>query len=154
MKLLQDPNQDPNKEMMKGALVPSLIVGVIALAISTWVKGSSGLNGALLAQLVVLIFFLVNIGVASVTKNADPIATMALAMFSYFSKILLLGAMMFVIGKFTNDSDINRMSFGLSAIALTFAWLGGEIRAYLKLRLHLPLPDSRPASLPSHSEDK
>lgn len=135
---------------MKGALVPSLIVGVIALAISTWVKGSSGLNGALLAQLVVLIFFLVNIGVASVTKNADPIATMALAMFSYFSKILLLGAMMFVIGKFTNDSDINRMSFGLSAIALTFAWLGGEIRAYLKLRLHLPLPDS----LPSHSEDK
>lgn len=135
---------------MKGALVPSLIVGVIALAISTWVKGSSGLNGALLAQLVVLIFFLVNIGVASVTKNADPITTMALAMFSYFSKILLLGAMMFVIGKFTNDSDINRMSFGLSAIALTFAWLGGEIRAYLKLRLHLPLPDS----LPSHSEDK
>lgn len=135
---------------MKGALVPSLIVGVIALAISTWVKGSSGLNGALLAQLVVLIFFLVNIGVARVTKNADPIATMALAMFSYFSKILLLGAMMFVIGKFTNDSDINRMSFGLSAIALTFAWLGGEIRAYLKLRLHLPLPDS----LPSHSEDK
>ncbi|MFM7860893.1 MAG: hypothetical protein ACKO8C_05755, partial [Candidatus Nanopelagicaceae bacterium] len=111
---------------------------------------SSGLNGALLAQLVVLIFFLVNIGLASVTKNADPIATMALAMFSYFSKILLLGAMMFVIGKFTNDSDINRMSFGLSAIALTFAWLGGEIRAYLKLRLHLPLPDS----LPSHSEDK
>lgn len=135
---------------MKGALVPSLIVGVITLAISTWVKGSSGLNGALLAQLVVLIFFLVNIGVARVTKNADPIATMALAMFSYFSKILLLGAMMFVIGKFTNDSDINRMSFGLSAIALTFAWLGGEIRAYLKLRLHLPLPDS----LPSHSEDK
>ena len=139
---------------MKGALVPSLIVGIIALIISTWVKGSSGLYGALLAQLVVLVFFLVNIGVASVTKNADPIATMALAMFSYFSKILLLGAMMFAIGKFTNDADINRMSFGLSAIALTFAWLGGEIRAYLKLRLHLPLPASIPSSLPRPEEDK
>ena len=80
---------------MKGALVPSLVVGIIALIISTSVKGSSGLYGALLAQLVVLVFFLVNIAVASVTKNADPIATMALAMFSYFSKILLLGAMMF-----------------------------------------------------------
>jgi hypothetical protein len=32
------------------------------------------------------------------------------------------------------------MAFGLTAIALTFAWLGGEIRAYLKLKLHLPLP--------------
>ena len=134
---------------MKGALVPSLVVGVIALIIATWVKGSSGLYGALLAQLVVLVFFLVNIAVTSVTKNSDPIATMALAMFSYFSKILLLGAMMFLIGKFTNDSDINRMSFGLSAIALTFAWLGGEIRAYLKLRLHLPLPASSPSSTPS-----
>lgn len=143
---------------MKGALVPSLVVGVIELIIATWVKGSSGLYGALLAQLVVLVFFLVNIAVASVTKNADPIATMALAMFSYFSKILLLGAMMFLIGKFTNDSDINRMSFGLSAIALTFAWLGGEIRAYLKLRLHLPLPastqSSLPASIPRPEEDK
>ena len=131
---------------MKGALIPSLVVGVIAVIISTWVKGSSGLYGALLAQLVVLVFFLVNIGVASITKNADPISTMALAMFSYFSKILILGAMMIAIGKFTDDSDINRMSFGFSAIALTFAWLGGEIRAYLKLRLHLPLP--------TRSEDK
>ena len=128
--------------MMKGALKPSLVIGVLGLIISTWLQGSAGLYGALLAQLVVLVFFLVNIAVASMTKNVDPIATMALAMFSYFSKILILGAMMFVIGKFTNNEDINRMSFGLTAIALTFAWLGGEIRAYLKLKLHLPLPNT------------
>ena len=126
--------------MLKGALIPSLVVGIIALVISTLIKGSAGLYGALLAQVVVLVFFLINIAVAAITKNVDPIATMALAMFSYFSKILILGAMMFFIGKFTNNSDINRMSFGLSAIALTFAWLGGEVRAYLKLRVHLPLP--------------
>lgn len=133
-------DKDPNIEMMKGALAPSLIVGVLALIIATWVKGASGLYGALLAQLVVLVFFMVNIGVAKLTKNVDPIATMAFAMFSYFSKILILGAMMLVISKFTNDANINRMSFGLTAIALTFAWLGGEIRAYLRLKLHLPLP--------------
>lgn len=125
---------------MKGALKPSLVVGLLGLIISTWLQGSAGLYGAMLAQLVVLVFFLVNIGVASMTKNVDPIATMAFAMFSYFSKILILGAMMFAIGKFTDNADINRMSFGLTAIALTFAWLGGEIRAYLKLKLHLPLP--------------
>ena len=125
---------------MKGALKPSLVVGLLGLIISTWLQGSAGLYGAMLAQSVVLVFFLVNIGVASMTKNVDPIATMAFAMFSYFSKILILGAMMFAIGKFTDNADINRMSFGLTAIALTFAWLGGEIRAYLKLKLHLPLP--------------
>lgn len=125
---------------MKGALKPSLVVGILGLVISTWKSGSAGLYGALLAQLVVLVFFLVNIGVASMTKNVDPIATMAFAMFSYFSKILILGAMMLVISKFTNNEDINRLAFGLTAIALTFAWLGGEVRAYLKLKLHLPLP--------------
>lgn len=125
---------------MKGALKPSLVVGILGLVISTWKSGSAGLYGALLAQLVVLVFFLVNIGVASLTKNVDPIATMAFAMFSYFSKILILGAMMLVISKFTNNEDINRLAFGLTAIALTFAWLGGEVRAYLKLKLHLPLP--------------
>lgn len=125
---------------MQGALVPSFVVGILGLIISTLVQGRAGLFGALLAQLVVLVFFLVNIAVALMTKSIDPIATMALAMFSYFSKILILGAMMFAIGKFTDNSDINRMSFGLTAIALTFAWLGGEIRAYLKLKLHLPLP--------------
>ena len=135
-------DKDPNVAMMKGALKPSLAIGVLGLIVSTWVKGSAGLYGALLAQLVVLVFFLVNIAVASMTKNVDPIATMAFAMFSYFSKILILGAMMFAIGKFTDDADINRMSFGLTAIALTFAWLVGEIRAYLKLKLHLPLPNT------------
>ena len=135
-------NQDPNVIMMKGALKPSLVVGILGLIISTWLQGSAGLFGALLAQLVVLVFFLVNIGVASMTKSTDPIATMALAMFSYFSKILILGAMMFAIGKFTDDEEIHRMSFGITAIALTFAWLGGEIRAYLKLKLHLPLPQN------------
>ena len=139
-------DKDPNVIMMKGALKPSLIVGLLGLIISTWRTGSAGLYGALLAQAVVLVFFLVNIGVARMTKNVDPIATMALAMFSYFSKILILGAMMLVIGKFTNNQDINRLSFGLTAIALTFAWLGGEIRAYIKLKLHLPLP-----SLPNNS---
>ena len=133
-------DKDPNLQMLKGALAPSLVVGVLALIIATWIKGSAGLYGALLAQLVVLVFFLVTIGTARLTKNADPIATMALAMFSYFSKILILGAMMFLIGKFTDNNVINRMSFGLSAIALTFAWLGGEVRAYLRLKLHLPLP--------------
>lgn len=139
-KLVKDNNQNANLIMMQGALLPSFIVGILGLIISTLVQGRAGLYGALLAQLVVLVFFLVNIGVALMTKSIDPIATMALAMFSYFSKILILGAMMFAIGKFTNNSDINRMSFGLTAIALTFAWLGGEIRAYLKLKLHLPLP--------------
>lgn len=133
--------KDSNSEMLKGALIPSLVVGVIALIISTIFKGSAGLYGALLGQVIVIIFFLVSVGVAFMTKEAEPAVTMALALFSYFAKVLLLGAVIFAINMTTNESQVNRLSFGLTAISLTFAWLAGEVRAFLKLKLHLPLPE-------------
>ena len=43
--------------MLRGALVPSLIVGVIAIAISSMFAGLSGFLGGLIAQFVVIIYF-------------------------------------------------------------------------------------------------
>ncbi|MEN9679536.1 MAG: hypothetical protein RLZ57_665 [Actinomycetota bacterium] len=126
--------------MLRGALIPTLIVGLISLGIFTLRNGSSGLLGALFAEVVVILFFLVHILISRVSINLDPMATMALAMFSYFAKVLLMGAALFAISKFTNPETINRTAFGISAIALTFAWLGGEIRAYFKLRVTLDIP--------------
>lgn len=134
-------NQSSNEaQLLRGALVPTFIVGIISIGISTFVKGSSGFFGALLAQAIVLIYFLVHIFISKISRNLDPMSTMALAMFSYFAKFLLLGAFLWALTKYTSRSTIDRTSFGVSAIALTFAWLGGEIASYLKLKTHLPLP--------------
>jgi hypothetical protein len=128
-------------QLLRGALVPTFIVGVIAIGLFGFVKGLSGLYGALLAQAVVLIYFLVHIFISKISRNLDPMSTMALAMFSYFAKFLLLGAFLWALTKYTSRTSIDRTSFGVSAIALTFAWLGGEIASYLKLKTHLPLPN-------------
>ena len=128
--------------MLRGALIPTLVVGIISVGFFTWQKGSSGLLGALLAELVVILFFLVHILVSKISRNLDPMATMAIAMFSYFAKVLLMGAALIAISKFTDPETINRSAFGISAISLTFAWLGGEIRAYFKLRVTLDIPKS------------
>jgi hypothetical protein len=141
-------NQQPRKkpplsneaQLLQGALIPTFIVGVISIIIFSIAKGISGFTGALLAQAVVLIYFLVHIFVSKISRNLDPMSTMALAMFSYFAKFLLLGAFLWVLTKYTSRASIDRTSFGISAIALTFAWLGGEIASYLKLKTHLPLP--------------
>jgi hypothetical protein len=69
-------------------------------------------------------------------------STMALAVFSYFAKLLFLGVFLYLLSAFTSRETINRTSFGATTITLTFAWLGGEIASYMKLRIHLPLPDS------------
>ncbi len=126
--------------LLKGALRPTLIVGAVAIIISTFVQGRSGFTGALLAQAVVFIYFVVHIFISKISRNLDPMSTMALAMFSYFAKFLLLGAFLWALTTYTPRSTIDRTSFGASAIALTFAWLGGEIASYLKLKTHLPLP--------------
>ena len=128
------------RALLRGAMVPTIVVGVISIALSTWLKGSAGLVGALLAQFIVLIFFTANIGVARLSRDLDPVMTMSLAMFSYMAKVILLGVFLWLITTFIPADTCDRKAFALAAVAATFAWLGGEFKAYLGLKLHLQLP--------------
>ena len=128
------------RALLRGAVIPTIVIGVISIGLSTWLKGSAGLVGALLAQFVVVIFFAANIGVARLSRDLDPVMTMSLAMFSYMAKVLLLGVFLWLVTTFVSVDTCDRKAFALSAVAATFAWLGGEIRAYLALKLHLQLP--------------
>ena len=129
--------------LLRGVFVPTLVTSVVALAAATAVKGTNGLLGALLAQFVVVIFFIIHIAVSRLTRNLDPITTMAMALFSYFAKLFGLGLLLWAIAKFTDRATIDRISFGITALALTIAWLWGEIASFMKLRLHLPLPGTK-----------
>jgi ATP synthase protein I len=134
-------NQKSNEsQLLRGAILPTLIVGVIAIAIFSILRGLSGFYGALLAQFIVAIYFVVHILVSRLTRDLDPISTMAMAMTSYFAKLVLLGLFLWALGKFTDREVIDRLSFGISACAITAAWLGGEVASYFKLKTHLPLP--------------
>jgi hypothetical protein len=68
---------------------------------------------------------------------------MSLAMFSYFAKLVALGLFLWALTVFTSEESIDRLIFGLSAVAATLTWLGGEVASFLKLKTHLPLPDER-----------
>jgi ATP synthase protein I len=134
-------NESSNEsKLLRGAFVPTLIVSLIAIATCALIQGKSGFLGALLAQFVVIIFFVIHIAVSRMTRNLDPISTMAMALFSYFAKLFALGALLWAISKYTDRATVNRTAFGITAVALTIAWLWGEIASYMKLRLHLPLP--------------
>ncbi len=132
--------QSSENAMLKGALLPTVVVGIICIAIFSVVKGLHGFYGALVAQVVVVIFFLVHLLISRLSRNLDPMATMALAMFSYFAKVMVMGAFLLILTKFTSREVIDRTAFGLTALVLTAAWLGGEIKSYLSLKIHLPLP--------------
>ena len=129
------------RAMLRGALIPTAIVGVVALVASTIAKSGAGFFGALLAQVIVLIFFAAHLVVARITRDADPMTTMALAMASYFVKLFIFGGFLLLVTRLVPVENCDRTTFGISAICATFAWLGGEIATYLKLKTHLQLPE-------------
>ena len=133
----------PSNEMqlLRGAVVPTAITGVVSVVVSSAIAGLPGFYGAFLAQFIVVIFFAVTLWVSKLSKNLDPLSTMGLALFSYTTKLLLVGVFLWVLTKYTNRETINRTSFGVAAILLSLSWLGGEIASYMKLRIHLPLPN-------------
>ena len=128
--------------LWKGALIPSALVAVLCVAGSSLLRHTSGLWGALMASATVIIFFSIHLIINSISKNLDPIATMTLAMFSYFAKVLVMGAFLVIVTRTTTPAAVDRPAFAVTALAITAAWLGGEIRAFLKLRLGLPLPSA------------
>jgi len=133
-------NKSNESQLLRGAVRPTLIVGAIAIALFSVFRGLSGFYGALLAQFIVAIYFVVHILVSRLTRNLDPISTMAMALFSYFAKLFFLGLFLWALANYTDRDVIDRLSFGVAACALTVAWLGGEVASYLKLKTHLPLP--------------
>ena len=107
------------------------------------IKGASGLWGALLASATVILYFSVHLIISRISTNLDPMATMALAMFSYFAKVILMGALLLVVTKTTSPETVDRPTFAIAALSITAAWLAGEIRAFVKLRFQLPLPQTK-----------
>lgn len=132
------------RAMLKGALLPTVILAVFSVSASSYIWGLSGAVGSLLAQFIVIIFFASNLAVARLTRDLDPSAVMAAAMVSYVAKVILLGLFLGLVTTFISEDICNRTAFGLSAVGATFTWLGGEIYAFLKLKLHLQLPPSSP----------
>ncbi len=126
--------------LWKGAILPASVIAILLVIIMSVINGRSGLLGALLASITVIIFFSIHLLVARVSRNLDPMATMALAMFSYFAKVIFMGVFLLLVTKFTDRSTVDRTSFAICAILITMAWLFGEIRSFLKLRVNLPLP--------------
>ena len=134
--------QSSETNLWRGALIPAISVALISIIAGVFIRGASGLWGSLLASATVILYFSVHLLISKISVNLDPMATMALAMFSYFAKVILMGALLLVVTKTTSPETVDRPTFAIAALSITAAWLAGEIRAFVKLRFQLPLPQT------------
>ncbi len=129
-----------NANIWKGPLWPASIVSLVMLVGNSIWNHLAGFFGSALACTIVVVFLSVRLFIGRISRDMEPVVTMGLAMFSYFIKVLFLGVILFLVTKYSAPETVSRSSFAISAVSIIFAWMGGEIRAFLKLRLHLPLP--------------
>jgi hypothetical protein len=130
-----------NKQKLgRSAIFLATIAAALSLVVVTVFNGRSGFLGGLLASITVIIFFSVQLLVARISRDLDPTLTMLLAMISYFTKVILMGVFLVLIGRFTDRSTVDRTSFAISALVITMIWLATEIRSFTKIRFQMPLP--------------
>lgn len=146
--------QNSEVGLWRGALIPAVSVAGASIILGLLIRGSSGLWGAVVASATVIIYFSVHLAIAAISNNLDPIATMALAMLSYCAKIVLMGLLLVVVTRTTSPDSVDRPTFAVAALSITAAWLIGEIRAFLKLRLSLPLPQTKASNVSPASDLK
>lgn len=139
--------------MLKGALKPALLASLLVIAFGFFIQGSAGLFAGVLASFVVVIFFSVSLFISRLTKNADPITTFSLAMLSYVTKLTLVAALLIAVTRLTDESTVDRRSFGIGALLISGAWLLGEIRAFLKLKLELDISSGKNTKSPDQQPE-
>ena len=150
----QIPQQSSETNLWRGALIPAVTVAAISIIAGSLIRGTSGLWGSMLASATVILYFSVHLLISKISENLDPMATMALAMFSYFAKAILMGALLLIVTRTTSPETVDRPTFAISALLITAAWLGGEIRAFVKLRFQLPLPQTKGSNASSEADFK
>jgi ATP synthase protein I len=125
-----------DKTILRGALLPTLVVGVLAVVVGAVVSGGKGALAAALGTVVVLAFFTVSQLVVGRATNAALM--MNLALLTYVVKILVL---LILIGVLRDASWLDGQVFGLTVVACTLVWTAFEVRAFARLRILYADPD-------------
>ena len=119
------------KAAFRGARVPSVISLSVASLIFGLIKGSKGVFGALVGGSIALAFFAIHLIVSRLTRGADPAYVMALAFVSYFVKVMAL--LLFLV-TFAGTTAFDSTAFAVTTIAVSIAWLTGEVFAYIRFK--------------------
>jgi ATP synthase protein I len=120
--------------MLRGGILPSLAVGVVAIAVFTAVQGSLGAAGAALATALVVVSAASTMLFLRRMAGLDPRVVFLGAMVGYFFKVGLLGVFLVV---FRTADWMSPMAFAITAIVVSLAGTAGEIVAFTRVKTYI-----------------
>jgi ATP synthase protein I len=119
----------PFAAMLRGALVPSVLAGLLTVVVLVAVRGVDALAGALIGLVVAVAFFASGMFLLSrLVRSASPHAFVAVAMAVYLGQVIFL---LLVIIAFKNADWVDGMALGLVVLVVTLVW---QVFAMIALR--------------------
>ena len=123
---------DHDREVLLGAGVPTVVVGVVAVVVGAVAAGAAAALGAALALVVVLVFFGVGQLVVGRAFRTSPQTAMNTALLVYVVDLFLLLGLVVVL---KDATVVDTKAFGLTVVACTLAWTLFQVRALTRLRI-------------------
>ncbi|GAA3118020.1 hypothetical protein [Streptosporangium carneum] len=133
--------QADDVRLLKGAAIPTALVGLVVVLVATLMAGGKGALGAAIGVLVVCVFFTVGLVAVSFASRVSPMAMMTAAVVGYAIKIL---GVMALLKAFESATAFEPKAFGWAAIVCTLAWTVGEMRGFMKLKMLYVEPGGKP----------
>ena len=130
---------DAFAELLRGSVVPTLIVGVIWVVVAAF-SGHTSAWSAALGVLFVLAFFSASLLVMKRTAHLPPTTVMGIVMATYTVKVIVLGVVLFAV---RDATWLNGFAAGVSITVCALVWLFFEMRAYKRLRIFVFPPDDK-----------
>lgn len=126
------PDRDPFAVMLRGAFLPTLAVGPVAVVVAALLGGGRAALGALLGFLVAMAFFALGLFVMrKLDSAADPLRFLASAMAVFLGQLIFL---LMVIVVLQRASWLNGTAFGAAALAVALVWQVFQVVAYVRSR--------------------
>lgn len=123
----------PFATTLRGALLPSALVGLGAVGVCAVVRGIGTLPSGLLGLFVALAFFGSGLALLSkLLRDSNPLTFVAVAMTIYLGQVLVL--LGFLIA-FRDAAWLDGMVFGAVVFVVTIAWQVFMVRAWRRARV-------------------
>ncbi|TDQ47964.1 hypothetical protein [Actinorugispora endophytica] len=138
--------QEHDARILRGAAIPTLVVGGGAVAVFSAIAGTAGAVGAAIALLLVLVFFGVSgLAVARASRH-NPDLFMPAMMGAFLVKAVLLAVVLLVVRGAGPIAWLDTTAFAVTALLGVVSWLGGHVRVLATSKTpHVePFPDTVP----------
>ncbi|MEU9121866.1 hypothetical protein AB0C96_18745 [Streptomyces sp. NPDC048506] len=131
--------QSNDARLLLHAVVPTLAIGVIAVAVSAVVAGAAGAIGAVVGTALVVLVMGAGLLVLQKTAKNLPQLFQMMGLLLYTTQILFV--LVFLIA-FKDTTLFDTKAFALTLLGATLVWIAAQTRGHMKAKILYVDPDS------------